>query len=248
MQLTPNYGLKKPEGTDVVDIEDFNGNADVLDSKVKELEDGVAEAKKSVSDGKTLIAAAITAKKIITAATDTFAKMAENIMKIKTGAGTATQGDVLAGKTFSSDAGEELTGTMADYGGQTLSGAASLDAGNGRVQITVPASGRYTAASKLYATYSAIASLIGLTAPKLWPGITLLGITSDKKSVAGGTYTPGTTQKTLVEAGVVVTSGVFLAGDSNLVAANIKQGKSIFGVSGTLVDYKYLADAQTVFP
>ena len=37
MRLTTNLGLKKPEGTDVVNIDDFNYNADILDAKVKEL-------------------------------------------------------------------------------------------------------------------------------------------------------------------------------------------------------------------
>ncbi|MCH1953691.1 hypothetical protein MCJ35_31370 [Enterocloster sp. OA13] len=35
MQLTPNYNLKKPEGTDPVDIQDFNDNADVVDAALK---------------------------------------------------------------------------------------------------------------------------------------------------------------------------------------------------------------------
>jgi microcystin-dependent protein len=34
MQQTPNLGLNKPEGTDVVDIEDLNVNADILDAKL----------------------------------------------------------------------------------------------------------------------------------------------------------------------------------------------------------------------
>ncbi|MNI05813.1 hypothetical protein D3C73_587770 [compost metagenome] len=33
MQNTPNLNLKKPEGTDVVDIADLNGNADILDAE-----------------------------------------------------------------------------------------------------------------------------------------------------------------------------------------------------------------------
>ena len=32
MQLTPNYKLKKPEGTDPVDIQDLNDNADLIDA------------------------------------------------------------------------------------------------------------------------------------------------------------------------------------------------------------------------
>ena len=35
MQLTPNYNLKKPEGTDPVDIQDFNDNADLIDAVLK---------------------------------------------------------------------------------------------------------------------------------------------------------------------------------------------------------------------
>lgn len=42
MLLTPNYNLKKPEGTDVVDIDDINENADIIDSKLKELNDNKA--------------------------------------------------------------------------------------------------------------------------------------------------------------------------------------------------------------
>ena len=37
MRITTNLGLKKPEGTDVVNIDDFNYNADILDAKVKEI-------------------------------------------------------------------------------------------------------------------------------------------------------------------------------------------------------------------
>ena len=41
MKLTTNYGLKKPEGSDVVNIDDFNYNADILDSKIKEVSNSV---------------------------------------------------------------------------------------------------------------------------------------------------------------------------------------------------------------
>ena len=37
MKLTTNFGLKKPEGSDVVNIDDFNYNADVLDNAIKEV-------------------------------------------------------------------------------------------------------------------------------------------------------------------------------------------------------------------
>ena len=38
MKLTTNYSLKKPEGSDVVNIDDFNYNSDLLDSKIKTIE------------------------------------------------------------------------------------------------------------------------------------------------------------------------------------------------------------------
>ena len=39
MRYTENYNLKKPEELDPVDIQDLNYNADVIDSKLKEVED-----------------------------------------------------------------------------------------------------------------------------------------------------------------------------------------------------------------
>ncbi len=50
---------------------------------------------------------------------------------------------------------------------------------------------------------------------------------------SGGIITPGTSQKTAVAAGKYTTAATYVKGDSNLVAANIKSGVSIFGVSGT---------------
>lgn len=50
---------------------------------------------------------------------------------------------------------------------------------------------------------------------------------------SGTTITPGTTQKTAVSSGKYTTGTVYVAGDSNLAAGNIKSGVSIFGVTGT---------------
>lgn len=41
MKYTTNYNLKKPEGSDIVNIDDLNENADIIDQKLKELEDDV---------------------------------------------------------------------------------------------------------------------------------------------------------------------------------------------------------------
>ena len=52
---------------------------------------------------------------------------------------------------------------------------------------------------------------------------------------AAATITPGTSNKTIA-AGTYLTGTQTIAGDADLVAANIKSGKNIFGVNGSLVD------------
>lgn len=43
MKYTANYGFRKPEDADPVDIDDLNYNADTIDAKLKELEDWAEE-------------------------------------------------------------------------------------------------------------------------------------------------------------------------------------------------------------
>ena len=45
MKLTTNYSLKKPEGSDVVNIDDFNYNADIIDSAMKEVKSNISALK-----------------------------------------------------------------------------------------------------------------------------------------------------------------------------------------------------------
>lgn len=142
----------------------------------------VNECFQSVSNGKTLLASAITDKRVATDATATFAKMAENISKIVLGSGNATKADVLSGKTFTNNDGIEYTGSMTNNAGSAKSATGSLDSTNKRVQLAVPANAYYSTASKLYIAYATLASLIGLTAAKIIKGNTILGIAGTAKS------------------------------------------------------------------
>ena len=57
MKYTGNYNLKKPDGTDVVNIEDFNENADIIDAELKKLNDAIKDLDAdgiTLPDGKTI--------------------------------------------------------------------------------------------------------------------------------------------------------------------------------------------------
>lgn len=179
---------------------------------------------------------------------------------------TAAAEDILEGKVIVGADGEPLTGSMADNSGDVLPASASLDAVNERVELTVPAVGKYSLTSKLYAAFQTIASVIGLTGEKLVSGNTVLGIdgsaTSDatlssasqlRKGIVGygkngakytgsmtekaaATYTPGTANQTIA-AGQYLAGAQTIKGDANLKAAYIKKGVSIFGVTGTWEGY-----------
>lgn len=57
--------------------------------------------------------------------------------------------------------------------------------------------------------------------------------TKQMTTQAGTTINPGTSRKLAVSSSRYTTGDIFVAGDSNLVADNIKKGVSIFGVAGS---------------
>lgn len=84
------------------------------------IKDTLEELKKSVSDGKTLVAAAITRKRINTAADATFQQMANNIDKIALGWGNAQEWQVLENVVFANVDGIERIGTMPNQSREAL--------------------------------------------------------------------------------------------------------------------------------
>ena len=89
MQYTTNYNLKKPEGSDPVNIQDFNDNADSLDTELKKR---VIAAGGDISNTKIVTADSIATEFPVPAAGDTpktflgkMKKFVEDFKNIKTG-------------------------------------------------------------------------------------------------------------------------------------------------------------------
>ena len=87
--------------------------------------------------------------------------------------------------------------------------------------------------------------MVTATAKDVLSGKVIVGpdgnpITGTIPSVDGATITPNVSNIVAVPAGRYTTGAVIVKGDSNLKAANIKSGTSIFGVTGTLAEgYKF---------
>lgn len=152
-----------------------------------------------------------------------------------TGNATAATGDIVKNKTAGIK-GEMVAGTLVDNSETTKSATPTLDTTNSRLQMTIPATAKYSTDSKLYATYSAIRTLIGLTGDKLWYNVTILGQKSSRSGLEKKTWTPGTSDQTIA-AGTCLTGAQTIEGDPNLAAANILYSKKIFGVSGSVRKY-----------
>lgn len=175
---TTNFNLIKDGTTDYYDVATTNANLDKIDTEIKNAKDRADEAFQSASDGKQVVATAITGKGVQTSSSDTFQKMATNISAIetdKTGDATAVAGDILAPKTAHAR-GIELTGTMVDNGSVGTKNLTTEGA-----TYTIPA-GYHNGLGKIKAV------ITGLIASVIKAGTTVGGIlgtfTSDATAIA----------------------------------------------------------------
>lgn len=156
--------------------------------------------------------------------------------KLPTLTNPGVAGDLLSGKQLIGQDGNIITGTIPSKTSTDISVS-------GRT-VTVPA-GYYPSqasksiASATQATPSITVSSGGLITASATQsaGYVASGTKSATKQLttqAGKTVTPGRTQQTAVASGRYTTGTVYVAGDADLKAANIKKGVNIFGVTGTL--------------
>ena len=156
--------------------------------------------------------------------------------KLPTLTNPGVAGDLLSGKQLIGQDGNIITGTIPSK--------ASTDISVSGRTVTVPAGyypsqARKSIASATQATPSITVSSNGLITASATQsaGYVSSGTKSATKQLttqSGKTVTPGTTQQTAVASGRYTTGTVYVAGDADLKAANIKKGVNIFGVAGTL--------------
>lgn len=207
-------------------IAELEGQGYATTAEFNDLSAEVADTKKSVSDGKAEIAAAITLKRVTTAASATFHQMAENIKKIVLGSGNAQPADVLQGKTATNDSGVEFTGTMPNNPNGTT--AASVALWNGDLYYRIP-KGAYISLNadgypEVKASQATIANAIGLNPDYMIDTYTVLGKKGKIPTIEGVNITPQTYKQTVNSAWKRLSGNVEIAGVPLPPANVIKKG------------------------
>jgi len=152
--------------------------------------------------------------------------------------GSAADSQVLSGQTYyNTDAKKKRTGTMANRG------AVSQALNCGEEYVIPP--GYHNGEGKVKTN-----SLAGQTGGTAAAGDILSGktawvngvkVTGTKGILAGGTYTPKAAQQIISCSGKAMTSNIIIAGDADLIGSNIRNTTNIFGVQGSLSEYRYHA-------
>lgn len=158
---------------------------------------------------------------------------------------TATADDILAGKKSVNTSGDEITGTMTNRGAWTTSKTSNGDVtipagyhnGNGKVTVNVSTTVASGELDTPTVSFDTTTGMFTTTAKVKTSGyISTSATKTNSYGLArnlGGTITPAKDSQTISLSGQYCTGDYVVNGDSNLVATNIKNGISIFGVTGT---------------
>ena len=207
-----------------VDATTYTQKGDAFGAKeLNAIGEEINEVKKSVSDGKAEIAAAITLKRVTTAASATFHQMAENIKKIVLGSGNAQPADVLQGKTATNDSGVEFAGTMPERAGEQIPASQVTKSGNAIIMKS-SRNGHINETTTVAADQSAVASAAGVNGDYMLDSINILGVQGKIQSMAGVTITPQTYAQTVWSAWKRMTGNVEIAAVALPPANVIKKG------------------------
>ena len=136
-----------------------------------------------------------------------------------------------AAKSVTPSTSEQIAVAAGVYTTGAVKVAAMTTATQATPSISVDSSGKITASATQTAGYVAAGTK---------------SATKQLTTQAAKTITPGTSNQTAVASGVYTTGAVTVAGDANLVAANIASGKKIFNVTGTAVLASSLTNAEGV--
>lgn len=145
---------------------------------------------------------------------------------------TASAGDVLAGKVIVGPDGEPLTGTLALSGnasdGQVLSGQTYYDTDAKTKRTgTMPNRGTVNQSLAINGSY---------TIPEGYHNGNGK-VTQSVKTKGAQTFTPGRSNQ-VIGANQWLSGAQTIMGDPNLVSGNIRDGVTIFGTRGNVIEYK----------